>query len=121
VRFFVSVLATIGLIAFATAVPAAEAATLSDFRVSDAGSRIRFVVSTCTAAPAALSFTGLLRQSAGDGPSYPTRWEVHQRDGCQVWTFRVPDLFPKGSWRAQMRMTAGGHTYRTPSRSLVIR
>jgi hypothetical protein len=121
VRFFVSLLALLAVAAVGVGAPQADAATLSGFRAFDAGSRIHLVASTCTAGPARLRFTGLLRRSGGDGPSYPTSWEVHQPRGCQTWTFRVPDLFPKGAWHAQLRMTAGGHTYRSPSRTFVIR
>lgn len=103
------------------AAPPAGAATLSDFHVSDEGERILFVVSTCTAGSAKLTFTALLRPAGSDGPSYPTRWNVRQPRGCQIWRLGVPDLYPKGDWSAQVRLVTGGHAYRTPSRPLTIR
>ncbi len=79
------------------------------------------VMTTCTAAPAHLVFTGLLRPDGAGPPSYPTTWSVRQDSGCRTWSLRTPDGYPKGRWSAQLRLSTGGMTYRTPSRPLLIR
>jgi hypothetical protein len=96
----------------------AQAATLSGFRVVDAGSSIRYTVDVCTASSAELEFTASLRQGRNRGAAYPTHWTVTQREGCHTWKLDAPDMYPKGSWSAQLRVVVHRRAYRTPVRGL---
>lgn len=113
------VAAAIGALATAgVGTASAQAATLSGFRVADAGATIHYTVDVCTASAAELEFTASLRQGRRSGAAYPTHWTVTQREGCHTWKLDAPDMYPKGKWTAQLRVVVRQRSYRTPVRPL---
>jgi hypothetical protein len=116
-RRILTVVAALGMIAVA-APSAAQAAKLSNYRVTDLGSEIRHRVTVCLGRSAKVHFISRIERDDGSDYNSYDSWTRLQR-GCTRVSLYDPDELRYEDWyyaRLRVASTSWGYVYRTPWR-----